>query len=158
MEDTQLHAAILECYGVRARLVDLQTIRSSGSRSIEIIRQIEECSRRVDQADQALFRMIENNPELGWRAWEMIKETRNGSIQRLSQRLKTLLPSRDDERPVVSMGDFHHGFKTLRVLLGSGAAVALMLVVFVVDQKSVDATVAHSREAKNSLLAIHHRH
>ena len=152
-----LHAAILDCYGVRARLVDLQAIRSAGSRSADLVKLIEEANRLVEQTDRALFEMIEQDNELGWRAWEMIKESCNGSIQRLSQRLKAALPPRGSERPVMTTGDFRHGFKPMKLLFATGAAFSLLLGVIVIDQSVNIDPPTQARGAENSLLAVKYR-
>lgn len=95
-EPSVVHLSLQELvamtYGTRARLTDLQSIRLSGDRSPDLQRLLEEANRAVDDADTVMLDLAQRTPELGWLLFDLIKGTHNGSIQRLSQRIKSSLP------------------------------------------------------------------
>jgi hypothetical protein len=95
-ESSLVHLSLQELvayvYGTRARLTDLQSIRLSGDRSLDLQRLLEEASRAVDDADTVLLDLAQRTPAMGWLLFDLIKATHDGSIQRLSQRIKAILP------------------------------------------------------------------
>jgi prepilin-type N-terminal cleavage/methylation domain-containing protein len=78
-------------YGSRARLTDLQRMRS-GLHSPELKRQLEAANREVNSIDVYVLDLAKRSPEIGWEIFNLIKATHDDSIQRLSQRIKSVLP------------------------------------------------------------------
>jgi hypothetical protein len=88
-----LRELIAMAYGTRARLADLQGMRLKGDRSPDLQHLIDDAHRAVELIDNFLLDLARKDQQ-GWVLFDLIKATHNGSIQRLSQRVRDILPPR----------------------------------------------------------------
>jgi histone deacetylase complex regulatory component SIN3 len=85
-----IEAVIALIYGSRARLSDLQRISDRDMpRKIDTLR---DAQRMVQELDTQLVALAANHPELAEEIYHLIKASHDGSVQRLSQRMRAGLP------------------------------------------------------------------
>jgi hypothetical protein len=89
-----IHDHVQLIYGTRAWLYDLQQRQARGDRSPGLRSNIEQASRALEHLDQVVIALAQADPNYGKSLYDEIKATHNGSVQRLSQRIKDQITQR----------------------------------------------------------------
>lgn len=90
----KVHDLVTLAYGSRAYLADLQSRRRARDTTPGLLQRIDAANREVERIDLQILDLGRDVPCAAWELFDSIKGTHVGPIQRLSQRLKTVLPPR----------------------------------------------------------------